>query len=61
MSRKTINSVTTVGIDIGKNSYHLIGLEGRFGSGADENLVPRLRLLLRDKQTFSAGKQTINF
>ena len=35
--------VTTIGIDIGKNSLHLIGLEGCFGSRADENrlLVPR--------------------
>ncbi len=30
-------------------------------SGADENPVPRLRLLLRAKQTFSAEKQTSNF
>jgi hypothetical protein len=34
---------------------------GGFGSGADENPTPRLRLPLRAKRTFSAEKQTINF
>ena len=29
--------MTTIGIDIGKNSFHLIGLDGRLGSKADEN------------------------
>jgi hypothetical protein len=33
----------------------------RFGSGADENPVPRLRLLLGVEQTFSEEMQTSNF
>jgi hypothetical protein len=28
MSRKSTDVVTTIGIDIGKNSFHLIGLDG---------------------------------
>lgn len=34
MSRKATDRVTTIGIDIGKNGFHLIGLDGRFGSKA---------------------------
>jgi len=32
MTRKATDVVTTIGIDIGKNSLHLIGLEGCSGS-----------------------------
>ena len=32
MARKATNQVTTIGIDIGKNSFHLNGLDGRLGS-----------------------------
>ena len=32
MSHKATVSVTTVDLDIGKNSFHLIGLDGRLGS-----------------------------
>jgi hypothetical protein len=32
MSRKATDQVTMIGIDIGKNSFHLIGLKDRFGS-----------------------------
>ena len=32
MTRKATDSVTTIGIDIGKNSLHLTGLEDRCGS-----------------------------
>ncbi len=32
MTRKATDAVTTMGIDIGKISLHLIGLEGCFGS-----------------------------
>ena len=32
MSRKATDRVTTIGIDIGKNGSHLIGLDGRLGS-----------------------------
>ncbi len=28
MSRKATDQVTTIGIDIGKNNFHLIGLDG---------------------------------
>ena len=28
MTRKATEQVTTIGIDIGKNSFHLIGLDG---------------------------------
>ncbi len=28
MARKATDQVTTIGIDIGKNSFHLIGLDG---------------------------------
>ena len=35
MSRKATDRVTTIGIDIGKNGFHLIGLDGRLGSKAD--------------------------
>jgi hypothetical protein len=31
-SHKATGVVTTIGIDIGKNSFHLIGLDGRLGS-----------------------------
>ncbi len=32
MTRKATDQVTTIGIDIGKNGFHLFGLDGRFGS-----------------------------
>ena len=32
MARKATDQVTTIGIDIGKNSFHLIGLDGCLGS-----------------------------
>ena len=38
-----------------------VAVDFRFESGADENPAPRLRLLLRVKQTFFAEKQTSNF
>jgi hypothetical protein len=43
MACRATEQVATTGIDIGKNSLHLIGLEGCFGSRADENrlLLPR--------------------
>ncbi len=28
MARKETDQVTTIGIDIGKNNFHLIGLDG---------------------------------
>ena len=32
ITRKVTEQVTTIGIDIGKNTFHLIGLDGRLGS-----------------------------
>ena len=37
MTRKATDQVTTIGIDIGKNGFHLFGLDGRFGSRLCEN------------------------
>ena len=34
-SHKATGVVTTIRIDIGKNSFHLIGLDGRLGSTAE--------------------------
>ena len=38
MSRKATDPVTTIGVDIGKNSFHLIGLD------AEGNIVLRRKL-----------------
>ncbi len=38
MAHKVTNQVTKIGIDIGKNSFHLIGLDGRFGSSTDHSI-----------------------
>ncbi len=38
MARKPTDQVTTIGIDIGKNTFHLIGLDG------DGNIVLRRKL-----------------
>ncbi len=58
MPRNATGVVTTIGIDIGKNSLHLIGLEGCFGSTADQQPVHLAGLLSGVKQTKSAGKRT---
>ena len=58
MTRKAKEQVATTGIDIGKNSLHLIGLEGCSGSRADENRLPVPRRLLGVEPTESARKQT---
>ena len=34
MARKATNQVTTIGIDIGKNSFQRIGRDSRLGSSA---------------------------
>ncbi len=41
MSRKATDRVTTIGIDIGKNGFHLIGLDDRFGSKPEVQRGPR--------------------
>ncbi len=38
MARKATDPVTTIGIDIGKNNFHLIGLDG-----AGNNVLRRRR------------------
>ena len=38
MARKATDQVTTIGIDIGKNTFHLIGFD------ADGNIVLRRKL-----------------
>ncbi len=35
MAHKATNQATTIGIDIDKNNFHLIGLNVRYGSKAD--------------------------
>ncbi len=40
MAGKATNQVTRIGIDIGKNSFYLIGLDGRFGSKAEVSRGP---------------------
>jgi hypothetical protein len=58
MTRKATDVVTTIGIDIGKNRLHLIGLEGCFGSKAAVGATSVARRLSGVKQTKSAGKRT---
>jgi len=58
MTRKATEQVTMIGIDIGKNSLHPIGLEGCFGSTADQQPVHPVGLLPGVKQTKFAGKRT---
>ncbi len=38
MARKAKDQVTTIGIDIGKNNFHLIGLDGA-GNVLERNVV----------------------
>ena len=58
MARKATEQVAKIGIDIGKNSLYLIGLEGCLGSTADQQPVQLAGLLSGVKQTKSARKQT---
>ncbi len=51
MARKATNQVTTIGIDIGKNSFHLIDPNVRFGSQADVKRHPSRCLLSGVKRT----------
>ncbi len=51
MARKATNQVTTIGIDIGKNSFHLIDPNVRFGSKPDIIVSP-------EKRPLSVGKRT---
>ncbi len=58
MARKATNQVTTIGIDIGKNRFHLIGPDGRFRSKVPVSQGHRPRLDLAVKQTKSGPKPT---
>jgi len=58
MARKATDQVTKRGVKIGKSSFHLIGLDGRLGSRGDSFRLPRMRLLLRVRQTKSARNGT---
>ena len=51
MSHKATDQVTTIGIDSGKNSFHLIGLDARFGSKPDLQRHLHFRPLSGVKQT----------
>jgi hypothetical protein len=53
MDRKPTEQVATIGINIGKNRFHLIGLEVRLGSVAVINQVGRKRPLSGVRRTFS--------
>ena len=50
MTRKATDQVTTIGIDIGKNNFHLIGLDGA------GNIV--LRRKLSRSQVIGARRET---
>ena len=58
MPRNATGIVTTIGIEIGKNSLHLVGLEGCLGSRPDHQAAHLLGLLSEVKQTISVGKLT---
>ncbi len=45
MARKATNQVTKRGVNIGKSSFHLIGLDDRCGSTADLQRPVHLRPL----------------
>ncbi len=60
MARKATEQVAKIGIDIGKNSLYLIGLEGCFGSHLAVNDRRASCLLLGVKRKQSARKQTFD-
>ena len=43
MARQATDQMTTISIHIGKNGFHLIGLDRRFGSGFTVNRAPDQR------------------
>ncbi len=57
MARKATNSVTKRGVNIGKSSFHLIGLDGRCGSTTDSTDSPAIRPLIPQKQTKTMRKR----
>jgi hypothetical protein len=53
MSHKSApTTVSTIGIDLGKNSFHLVGLDQR---GATVRGAASIQSLLRVKRTFAAA------
>jgi hypothetical protein len=58
MTRKVAKQVATTGIDIDKNSLHLLGLEGCFGSHIAVNGRGEPRLLLGVKRKKTSPKPT---
>ncbi len=54
MARKATNQVTTIGIDIGKNSFHLIDPNVRFGSSPGLNCHLQARPLCAEQRTKEA-------
>jgi len=58
MPRNATGIVKTIGIEIGENSLHLVGLGGCLGSRADENSLLVPRRLSGAEPTKSAEKQT---
>ena len=61
MARKATDQVTTRGVNIGKNNFHLIGLDGRCGSTTDSRDLPLLRPKLGDKRTWRGGGWNFRF
>ncbi len=55
MACKATDQVTTIGIDIGKNSFHLSGLNDGFGSIADLKPCRLQRPLWSGNQTSKAA------
>ena len=58
MDCRATEQVATIGINIGKNSLHLIGLEGCFGSTADQQPVHPVSLLSGGEPKESVEKPT---
>ncbi len=61
MARKATEQVTTIGIDIGKNTFHLIGFDDRSGSYLAVKGRGGSRLLLRAQRSKITRKQTIDY
>ena len=59
MARTATNQVTTIGIDSGKNSFHLIGLDGCLGSFSPVCRGRRLCPDLKVNRTCSGSQRTL--
>ncbi len=58
MARKATEQVTTIGIDIGKNTFHLIGFDDRSGSTTDSHDLPLLGPLAGAKRKSISSDRT---